>query len=99
MADRVVLVPLPDGRWLALSVVAFQAALQEGEAMLLAPERSPGLPATPETELVNAQQLAKETNLPRSTIYELAKANRIPSIRVGRHVRFQRAAVMEALNK
>jgi excisionase family DNA binding protein len=43
------------------------------------------------------KMLAVSLNLPRSCIYEYAKAKRIPCVRVGKHVRFDPAAVRTAL--
>jgi excisionase family DNA binding protein len=47
--------------------------------------------------LLDADQLAAILNLPKSCVYERARTGAIPSVRVGKHVRFDRVAVMRAL--
>ena len=50
-----------------------------------------------ETALVDAKRIATEFSLPLTCIYEYAKSGRIPSVRVGRHVRFDKHQVRAAL--
>jgi excisionase family DNA binding protein len=54
-------------------------------------------PATQAAGLVTAKALATEFSLPVSCIYEYAKAGRIPCVRVGKHVRFDKQLVRSAL--
>lgn len=85
---------------LMLTREQFEAAREAGALVLgRSREISAPMPSARESDLVNAMTLARELSLPRSTIYELAKAERIPCVRVGRHVRFDRAAVRAALNR
>lgn len=95
MADRV-LVPLPDGRWLALSREVFEEALTAGAAAMDA-GRSPAAPAVEGEPLLDAGELAKSLHLPKSCVYEKARTGAFPSVRVGKHVRFRRSAVLAAL--
>jgi excisionase family DNA binding protein len=53
--------------------------------------------ATASQSLVRAETIAEQFNLAKSAVYEYAKAGRIPCVRVGRHVRFDVAAVRSAL--
>jgi excisionase family DNA binding protein len=92
MSDRV-LIPLPGVGTLDLAREVYEAALRP-----IAAPASP-LPATDSTELVTAKNLAVTTSLPVSCLYEYAKAGRIPSVRVGKHVRFHTAQVLAALRK
>lgn len=92
MSDRV-LVPLPDGRWLALSREAFEAALAEGATAMSAT----AAPPDPIEPLLEAEQLAKALNLPATAIERLAREERIPFIECGRWRRFRRSAVEAAL--
>ena len=60
------------------------------------------MPAAAVTEataakLVTAKVLAAALSLPRSCVYQYAKVKRIPSIRLGKHIRFDTAAVRAAL--
>src|SRR5437879_3061244 len=90
MTDRV-LIPLPGVGTLDLAREVYEAALR--------PISAPGplAPATGSAELVTARSLAATTSLPVSCLYEYAKAGRIPSVRVGKHVRFNEAQVLAAL--
>jgi excisionase family DNA binding protein len=87
----VVLIPLPGVGTLELSREAYVAALRP----IAAPE--PSAPATAATELVTAKALATTLSLPVSCLYEYAKAGRIPSVRVGKHVRFNASQVLATL--
>lgn len=94
MTDRV-LICLPDGRWLALSPDIFLEALQSGAELATpfvvspAPQRS--------SALVTADEIGEATHISRSTVYELAKAGVLPSVRVGRRIRFDREKVLDVL--
>lgn len=96
MSDRV-LVPLPDGNWLALSREAFDTALAEGRA-------AAGPPATMTLEmgasepLLEASELATALKLPVSWIEQAAREHKIPSVQAGRWRRFKRSAVERALS-
>jgi excisionase family DNA binding protein len=90
MADRV-LIPLPGVGTLSLTREAYEAAL-----VPIAAPAPMALAASPE-ELVNAKVLSASLSLPVSCIYEYAKAGHIPSVRVGRHVRFNHSHVLAAL--
>jgi excisionase family DNA binding protein len=94
MADRVIL-PLVGIGTLVLDGDVYRAALEAGAAMTAS--ASPA-PATTDSEpLIDARELSRSLNLPKSCIYEKARTCAIPSVRVGKHVRFQRSRVLEAL--
>jgi excisionase family DNA binding protein len=90
VADRV-LIPLPGVGTLSLTRDAYEAAL----IPIAAPETA-AAPSAVES-LVSAKVLSASLSLPVSCIYEYAKAGRIPSVRVGRHVRFNHSQVLTAL--
>jgi excisionase family DNA binding protein len=92
MADRVV-IPLPGVGTLELTREAYEAALRPASV----PTAVPASPS-PTLGLVTAKVLAVQLSLPVSCLYEYAKAKRIPSVRVGKHVRFDPAAVLAALS-
>jgi excisionase family DNA binding protein len=92
--DRV-LICLPDGRWLALSAEAFREALQSGAE--LAGHSADSAALQPSSGLVTADEIGEATHMSRSTVYELAKAGVLPSVRVGRRIRFDRERVMSVL--
>lgn len=95
MTDRV-LICLPDGRWLALSADLFREALQSG-AELAGPSAASVAVPQPSSALVTADEIGEATHMSRSAVYELAKAGVLPSVRVGRRVRFEREKVMSVL--
>lgn len=89
MTDRVI-IPLPGIGTLDLSRQEYEAALR--------PIAAPApIAAAPSPALVNADAVASALSLPKSCIYEYAKTGRIPSVRAGKHVRFDLAAVRESL--
>lgn len=94
MIDRV-LICLPDGRWLALAADVFREALQSGAELAAPSAVSPAL--QPSSGLVTADEIGEATHMSRSTVYELAKAGVLPSVRVGRRIRFDRERVMTVL--
>jgi hypothetical protein len=57
----------------------------------------PATQAEPPVGLVTAKAIAIEFSLPISCVYEYAKGGRIPSVRVGKHVRFDKRLVRSAL--
>jgi len=44
--------------------------------------------------LLNAQELARELNVSRATVYRLAREGQIPSVRIGNSIRFELDAVI-----
>jgi excisionase family DNA binding protein len=96
MADRV-LVPLPNGRWLALDRETFDTALEAGAEVMEsgAPSRSGAAGGEP---LLDAGQLASALALPVTWVEQAAREHRIPSIQAGRWRRFSRSAVELALS-
>jgi excisionase family DNA binding protein len=94
MTDRV-LICLPDGRWLALSADLFREALQSGAELAAPSAASAALQST--SGLVTADEIGEATHMSRSTVYELAKAGVLPSVRVGRRIRFDRERVLTVL--
>ena len=47
--------------------------------------------------LVTADELAATLGIPKNAVYALARENRIPTVRIGRRVRFDVRAVVDAL--
>jgi hypothetical protein len=91
MVDHVV-IPLPDGRWLALTPEAFRAALMEGSALCGA--SGVGVSAALNDEpLVDADQLAERFDIPATWIEQAAREHRIPSHNFGRWRRFKPSEV------
>src|SRR5579864_3199421 len=64
-------------------------------ARLLQSEDRPA--AGPASELIDARALATRLGVHESFVRTAARAGKIPSIRIGRYVRFEPAAVIEAL--
>jgi excisionase family DNA binding protein len=90
MADTVI-IPLPGIGTLELPRDVYETSLRP----LAVPQPQTSKPA-PEA-LVTAKALAMTLSLPVSCLYEYAKAGRIPSVRVGKHVRFNADQVLAAL--
>ena len=49
-------------------------------------------------ELITADELAAALGIPKNAVYKLARENRIPTVRIGRRVRFDKNIVIEALS-
>jgi excisionase family DNA binding protein len=47
--------------------------------------------------LLDSEQAAELLNLPRSTLYELVRSGRLPVLRLGRHMRWTRRMLEDAL--
>ena len=95
MSDRVLIPFGPE--ILVLSAEEFEQARERGRSLTVA--RAPASSVLePSTALESAAEIAAHLSLPKSCIYEYAKAGRIPCTRVGRHVRFNRQAVLAALS-
>lgn len=93
MPDRV-LVPLPDGRWLALAREVFNAALAAGAEAVAAPNPTGGANDEP---LRDADELAGLLKIPATWIEQKAREGVIPSLEFGRWRRFRRADVEAAV--
>lgn len=84
MSDRI-LVPLLDGRWLALDPAAFRAALDQGQALMMAPDARGAADARDESsrsELLDADAIARLFHLKPSWLLERARLNEIPHVRL-----------------
>jgi len=46
-------------------------------------------------EIITAQDVCQYLKIPRSSLYQLARAKRIPAFRVGRHWRFKKTRIEE----
>ena len=94
MTDRIA-IPLPDGRWLALDRETFDAAVQAGAD--LAPQPAPPYSASRPC-LLTSQQLAEQLSIPATWFEEAARRDEIPSVRVGKYLRFDSCEVLSSLN-
>ena len=84
MTDRII-VPLADGRWLALSREAFSDALEQGARLM----PSPGTPEPQDgPEWLSAKHMAELTGMSETYWQEEARCGRAPSRRFGRSLRF-----------
>jgi excisionase family DNA binding protein len=86
MCDRV-LVPLPDGRWIALAREVFEAALEAGTALSAAA-------ATPHSAqnaeaLLDAEQAAARLGVTARWLEDSARAGIVPHHKFGRFIRFR----------
>lgn len=96
MTDRV-LVPLMTGQWLAMPAEAFAAALASGALAMPERQSSAAGSAGPAEPLLDSQAMGELLGCNSTLIEQMAKDGRVPSVRVGRLLRFDRRAVLEAL--
>lgn len=92
-----ILVPLPDGSWLALDRELLDRALLRGAEVMGRPA-APAVPQSADEHLLDAAGLATCLNVPVTWIEQSARDGRIPSVRVGRRVRFRRTDVEAAIS-
>jgi hypothetical protein len=94
MADRI-FVPLPDRRWLALDRETFDSDLAAG-AELFPQEAPPAAPSGP--RLLTNEQLGFQLNIPATWLEDAARRDEVPSVRIGKYVRFDPDEVLSSLN-
>ena len=92
MADMVI-VPVPGIGCLALESEAYRKALAEGARLA---GTTPSA-AQAEEPLVDADTLSAALAVPVTWIEQAARTGRIPSLGIGRYVRFRRSAVEAVL--
>jgi hypothetical protein len=89
--SKLVCVPLPDGRWLALDSETFAAALATGAEMMA---DSPPSPTAASAEpLLDADQAAAQMNVTSRWLEDSARAGIIPHIKLGKFTRFRVAEI------
>ncbi len=54
---------------------------------------------TVDRELLTAEELAEKLKVPVSWVYEMSRTKRIPTVRVGRYVRFKLNDVLKSQGK
>ena len=94
MTNRIVF-KVPDGPWLALDQETFDVGVVAG-GDLMPRVVVPTVLAGP--RLMTSEQLAAELNVPPTWLEEAARRNEIPSVRVGKYVRFDINEVLTCLN-
>lgn len=98
MTDRV-LIPLPTGEWIALSLSELAAARLAASAMGFDAKTAQRPSAAATEPLCDSSELATAFRIPKSWVDQAARDGRIPCVRVGRRVRFRRSEVEPALTK
>jgi excisionase family DNA binding protein len=91
----IVAVPMGDGRWLALRRPEFDAALARAADLNLNAASPVAAPAS--EPLLNSRELAALTGVGDTTLEALAKRGEIPSVRIGKALRFSGDEVLAAL--
>jgi excisionase family DNA binding protein len=86
MADHI-LVPLPDGRWLALAHEAFEAALLAGHQRVAVGGSSHVSSAC--EPLLDADQAAAQLGVTARWLEDSARAGIVPHHKLGRFIRFR----------
>ena len=97
--SHLVLITLPDGRWLGLTPEELAAALDKGRKAMPGThsEVSPGAPS--DTQWLTAEQMAGRTGVKASWFLTSARLNEIPHVRLGKYVRFDPNVVMPILGR
>ncbi len=90
------LIPLPDGQWLALSPEVFAQALADARSILPGKPDPRPIEAGGAPELFTAQQMQARTGVPASWFLKKAREREIPHQQLGRYVRFDLAALAAA---
>jgi excisionase family DNA binding protein len=96
VAAALVVIPLPDGRWLGLSAEALQEALARGAALGLGATATAPTAATPERWLTS-EELGALIGLHSTTVEAMSKRGEIPSMRAGKALRFKASEVEAAI--
>jgi excisionase family DNA binding protein len=101
MSDLLVVVPMADGRWLALTKAALLDAIDAARDLGLGSGTVSPMPSGTDgmEPLMTSEQLGALLGVHETTIEALAKTRSIPSVRVGRMLRFEPAAVKAALRE
>ena len=99
MADRV-LIPLPDGRWLALSPTELCEASARANDMTVALGLAPQPTLAPskegqETSWLSVDEIAQRSGLKKSWLYQEIRNDRLPYKRFGRQVRIPSSYLTE----
>jgi excisionase family DNA binding protein len=92
MSDLII-ITLPDGRWLAFNRGVFQAALAAGAEFAGPPQTASSKTVN---ELLTSEQVAERLKLPQSWIEEATRQGRLPCHEFGRYRRYSLTAVLEA---
>lgn len=87
----IILVPLQDGRWLALSRAELDAALIAGTECMAA--STPASSAAVQEPLLDASQAAAQLGISTRWLEDCARAGIIPHYKLGRFVRFRASEV------
>src|SRR5207247_1704810 len=80
-----------------LARVAAHLAELGAAARLAQPEPASSAAVDPTTTLSTAPEVAASLKVPVARVYEMARTHTIPSVRIGRAVRFDLAAVRRSL--
>jgi excisionase family DNA binding protein len=95
-AETVIGVPMADGRWVAMTTEEFDAALRRATALGLSPAPAAAAPVAAEALLTSAG-MAELLGCNDTLLEQMSKDGRIPSVRIGRLLRFKPSAVLAAL--
>lgn len=93
MSD-LVLIPIPGIGVLALNRDVFQQALADGAAFTSTAEPARAAAVEP---LLDSRQLGELLGVGDTLLEQMAKDGRIPSVRIGKYLRFETREVIEAL--
>jgi len=87
MTDRIIL-PLTDGRWIALSPDDFQQALEQGKRLM--PQERANRQDDEKPQWLPVREVARLCNISETFLYDEIRLKRIRSRQFGRAVRIHR---------
>jgi excisionase family DNA binding protein len=97
VSDRIAL-PLPDGRWIALTPETLREGLDAARGFGLESNAAPVVPANGVAERwLTSEELGELTSVHSTTWESKAKSGEVPHLRVGKSLRFRLSEVEAAL--
>ena len=94
MSDRIA-VPLPDGGWLMFERETFDVALVAGAELSPTPPPAGGH----DLRLLTSRQLGERLGVPDTKVEEAARRDEIPSVRIGKYLRFNFDEILATLSR
>ncbi len=95
--EALVLVPLPDGRALALELDEYRRAIERGHELIPATGQAQESAEATADEVLDAHGMESRTGVPASWWLEAARRGDVAHLRAGKYVRFEVGKALEGL--